>query len=371
MLSKLLKLDKSLLSKLRQYSSRPDIERKLPPQLQFNVSGPKRLSRSQTWAEWIVTTPGRQAVCAATVTATLTVTTGLWMAETIFPSVTQTFYSEQIPDIAKVPLRDQLVSGEEASIFQPPAELVKLSAKLWQRAGLTAEEHENIEVFTSNLLDPVIIGTTHCREGASVGFPRHMMWTKEDDIDLTHVRIKPYWNLFFPGFSIPEDADPEDLQELKESLILSPAAREFIVSKQMNVANGYLSWMQVFMPGAFMMLHYVNGVTVNQKLDLISKPRYQRLGFQLLWLYVVIVTFILASNMLKQFTERVHLENVVSSSDDARAALEYYTQSIKRNKILRKILGPDSHYYFLEDGDISPNVHEFKETSSSDSRGQC
>ena len=37
----------------------------------------------------------------------------------------------------------------------------------------------------------------------------------------------------------------------------------------------------------------------------------KRLGFQLLWLYVVIVTFILASNMLKQFTERVHLENVI------------------------------------------------------------
>ena len=39
-----LHLDKCLLDKCpTTYCSRPDIERKLPPQLQFNVSGPKRL----------------------------------------------------------------------------------------------------------------------------------------------------------------------------------------------------------------------------------------------------------------------------------------------------------------------------------------
>ena len=32
---------------------------------------------------------------------------------------------------------------------------------------------------------------------------------------LDNLRIKPYWNPFFPGFSIPKDVDPADLEELK------------------------------------------------------------------------------------------------------------------------------------------------------------
>jgi len=362
MFSKLLKLNTR--ARLRHFSNRPEIERKLPPQVQFNVTGPSRLKKTETWPEWIITMPGRKAAAALAVGSAATVTTALWVTHTVFPSWTQTFYEEQRPNTERLSFLEKVGGEERTNIYLPSPELVKLNAKLWQRAGLSDEDHENVELFTSTLLDPVLIGSTHCREGASVGFPRHMMWTSENDIDLDNLRIKPYWNPFFPGFSIPKDVDPADLEELKESLILSPAAREFIVSNQLLAANGYLSWIQVFLPGAFMLLHYVYGVTLNQKLDLISKPRYQRLGFQMLWFYLVFMTFIMMWNLVKQMSSSDYLESVVRSPEDARAALEFYTAMIKRNKILRKILGPESHYYFLENGEIIPNAHEFEDTNS-------
>lgn len=342
----------------RSFSSKQTGERVLPPQMNFNVSGMEKLRKNLTWGEWIITSDGRKVVCGVSVGLACSVSTALWFAQIIYPHVLQESYVEYKPDSVKLSILKK-IDKEEGNVYPPAPELIKLYSKLWQRAGLTEEEHEAVEIFTSNLLDPVVIGTTHCKEGASVGIPRSMMWMTEDEVDLTSVRFKPNWNRFFQGYSIPDTADPADLEELRRNLILSPAAREFIVSKSMAKANDYQAWFVTVIPGVFIMLHYVFGVRFNEVMKLLEGKRFIRLGVQSLWMYVMIMIMIVFINLSNAGSEKESIEDVIRSVEQADGAIEYYTKCLNRNKMLRKLIGEDSHYYFLESGDLVPFFYEF------------
>merc|ERR1712179_868997 len=130
----------------------------------------------------------------------------------------------------------RLETGDSKGVVATPRELDKIFGSQWQRAGLSPLEHERLAAFPGVLMDPVVIGTT-CKNGGSIGVPRHMMWTSEEEMQLDTVTFKPCLNKFFKGYKIPSGVEPEDLEELKCSLLLSPEARNFIVSKCMAKAN--------------------------------------------------------------------------------------------------------------------------------------
>merc|ERR1719244_1969594 len=142
-------------------------------------------------------------------------------------------------------------------MVEPPYHLVELASLLHERAGLDQNDMEHLEMFQTTALDPVVCGSTKNKIGASVGLPYTMLCKAKEDLDLNKVIIKPHWHLFFEGFRIAPDANPDDLDELKDSMVLSDAARSFIVSKCMYQSNSYNPIFQCFLPGYFVLLNFI------------------------------------------------------------------------------------------------------------------
>lgn len=351
-------------------SSNQGIERQLPPRMKFNPDGVEKLVKTKmSWDDWFASKTGRQVMMSISLAAASLASMSASLMTTILPGFTQDAYTEMQADAPDYSLADRLEKMELDGYVPPPRELVRLYATLWQRAGLDEYEHDKLTVFTSTLMDPVVVGTSHCRDGGSVGLPRHMLWKNEEEVDLESVTFKPYWNKFFKGFKIPQDADPEDIKELKESLLLSPEARQFIVSKCMAKANDYYFFFTIFLPLIMGSMHYVVGRRLNANLELFNKTkikniRFFRLGIQSLWGFVAVGMTIMLHNVFTRERDSGAVETVINSIQDAEAAAEFYNKCIRRNKVLRKIIGPESHYYIEEDGNIVVENWEFPEYTS-------
>jgi len=174
---------------------------------------------------------------------------------------------------------------------------------------------------------------------------------------------------FFKGYKIPSGVEPEDLEELKCSLLLSPEARNFIVSKCMAKANDYSYIPEIVANPFFVFVHYFGGLQINKKFKLFDKTltpkiRYYRLGIQAYWACLILVGTLVFHNLLNQDMHTAAINQVVHSVEEAEAAIEYYSKVIRRNKILRKIVGPESHYYIEEDGNLVAHIYEMTSYTS-------
>lgn len=352
---------------VRNMSSKGGI-RVLPPRIpvdgtRSSVSNLKKLSQKTSWFEWLRTSECRRLVMAVNCTAAAFLTAGLIGVKVLSTSYAQSTYSELEDGAAPVNWWRQMTQDEEPIVVKPSHLLVEMSSLLQERAGLNQKEMDHLEMFQTTSLDPVVIGTTKSKMGASVGLPYSMMCTTKDDLDLTKVIIKPYWNLYFKGFRIPQDAQYDDIEALKDSLILSDNAREFIVSKCMNQANSSSIWVSVFQPGILILLNYAFGKIVNTLLNKrqIKTPLYVKACGMLALQSFLVLFYFLSKGLKKDQAERDAIENVIRSSDQAQGAIEYYSKCITRNKLLRKILGKDSEYYLQEDGNIVPGFTSIPE----------
>jgi len=309
---------------------------------------------------WIVTENGRTWV-AYLVTFNVCVSVVFCLGiEIALPHYMQERYAETIPDM-KFDYADRF-DNFEGNNMPAPLELVNLLAKLGQKAELSPLQHEQTSVFTSKFLDPVVIGLARTRQGCHVGVPRHLMWTSKEEVDLDSVYFKTGLNYFFKGFRIPADADPELVDRLKDALVLSPGAREFIVSYGMNRGTiNYATYLCGIIPSVGMLYQYALGAAVNKKLNLFNEPRYRRLGFQATVWGIVAVTSLVTWNEIKGMANRGAIENIVRTEEDLSYAKEYYEKCLERNKLLREIIGSDSHYYIQENGELVPNFYEIPE----------
>lgn len=273
-------------------------------------------------------------------------------------------YSERTPDAPKITFGDW-ASGEKIKVYPASPDVLKLASLNMQRVGLTEELSDKIEVFTSALLDPVVTGSTFSNEGAAVGLPRHLVARTTEELDLSTIRIKPYWNRYFPGYVLPtEGVDQRDLEELKESMVLSPEALSFVVAKCLQKAQDYSTIVQTFLPGSMMLLHYIFGVKLNEDLGLMKRPRPLRLAIQSLWLVTVVLLTCAMHSEVRRYFEQKAIRSVVRTPAEKRGAVEFFSKSLARNQLLRRILGPESEYYFTEEGEVVAEFYEFPENVS-------
>ncbi len=152
--------------------------------------------------------------------------------------------------------------------------------------------------------------------------------------------------------------------ELKEAMVLSPEARSFLMSLCLQKAQDLSALINTFLPGIFMFAHYVGGVHLNESLGLMKRPRPLRLAVQSIWLSIAVVLACSVLSFLRRYLDRRAIQAVVRTPAEARAALEFFNKSLTRNKLLRGILGPDSEYYFTEEGEVVANFYELPENVS-------
>merc|ERR1711874_296178 len=62
--------------------------------------------------------------------------------------------------------------------------------------------------------------------------------------------------------------------------------------------------------------------------------------------------------------EKDAIEHVCRTEEEAEGAGEYYTKMLRRNKVLRQILGKEGEYYFKEDGELVSYFYEVPSLTS-------
>jgi len=318
-----------------------------------------RSKKELSWGEWMISEEGRKFVCIANAGIATVVFAVCASIETSLPRRTQLKYAEQIEGVEyEIIKRDDL---PEHHLYQPNKELARLGAShdISTRAKLDNVQTENTSVFVSELMDPVVIGTTYCRDGSMVGIPRHMMWTSKEEVDLTSVKFKPFFNPFFKGYKIPSDASPELMEELKEALVLTKEEREFAVSYFMAKGNQIIPWFHSFVPGVFVVMNYLMIRKINNGQKLFEKSRIIRVGISALITGINMLLLLISHNNFKDINNVEATETVIRTSEDVEHAVSFYNKLIKRNKIVRKILGSDDGgYYIDEEGEIYPAFYE-------------
>lgn len=349
---------------LRNFSNKSppfkDLEKAYAPKLS-GIPKKNRKSRIDHFFEWIVTLEGRKVFAnsiAASACLAIVFCIGIEIAA---PWRLLHSYAEidKEKDLDRLEL---IESNFEADQVAPSEELVMLMSKLGARAQLDEIDHMRTSVFASRLMNPLTIGTTGRKLGASHGFPRHMMWRTKDEVDLGSVYFKTNWNPLFQGYKVPENANPDKVEKLKESLVLSPGAREFIVSYMMNKGSlGYTTYACGTLPGVAIFYNYYIGSTMNKRFNLFEMPRWFRLGIQAFLFSTVIIMFTFSWNEIKRYAHIWAIDAVVRTDEEVEYAKEYYQKCLERNKILRDILGENSHYHIREDGEIEPNFYEILE----------
>eukprot|EP00088_Acartia_fossae_P066790 TRINITY_DN8294_c0_g1_i2.p1 TRINITY_DN8294_c0_g1~~TRINITY_DN8294_c0_g1_i2.p1 ORF type:complete len:427 (-),score=44.72 TRINITY_DN8294_c0_g1_i2:217-1497(-) len=242
-------------------------------------------------------------------------------------------------------------------------ELVNLYSECGARAGLTVGEYEKTSVFHTYMLDPVNIGNTFFLDGLHIGVPRHMTWTSVEETDLSSISITPFYNPLFDGFKIPVDRiDPDLLQQLKESFVMSSGARKFMMSYLMSQnSRHYGQHVLIALPGIMLILHYIFGLLMNSKQGLMEQKRFYRLGLQSLLLVICVGMALYSYNDIRSILNSNAMERVIRTPEEADDAIEFFEKCLERNRLLRKVIGKEAEYYIEEDGNIVPTFYEFSQ----------
>jgi len=245
-----------------------------------------------------------------------------------------------------------------SSEFESDPEMSKLSAMCRVRSGLALEQFDRLTLFESELLDPVTNGSLSTSSGAIIGMPGYMVRGEDKDLDLSKLVIKTNYNRWFKGFKIPEDISQEDTQELKDSLSFTKEEKNFIMSFCMAKAN---SWAAVVNTVAIPLTYffaYNFGHALNKKLQLFSRPRIFRIGLvgwiscTFLALYISWYNF---GNL--EFDSYIY-EDICKTIEQIDSGLSYYNKLLRRNVILRRVIGKEMDYYIQESGEYVPMIYQ-------------
>ena len=135
------------------------------------------------------------------------------------------------------------------------------------------------------------------------------------------------------------------VQQLKNSLTLTEAEKQFIMSHSMAKVNSWSPVCNVLAPPFAWFMAYNAGHKMNEKLNMFSKPRYARLAL-VGWLGAMhLLLYVMWFNLGNAEFDSGSLEQVCRTREDAEAGLSYYRKVLQRNKLLREMIGEDAHYY--------------------------
>eukprot|EP00092_Neocalanus_flemingeri_P004023 GFUD01004330.1.p1 GENE.GFUD01004330.1~~GFUD01004330.1.p1 ORF type:complete len:378 (+),score=125.49 GFUD01004330.1:39-1172(+) len=332
-----------------------------PPSIKFSVGGLEKTHPDSSWGAWLTSWPGRQQMATVVgLGGTCGVLTGFWCFKILIMEWMRDEYKEKGPQLS---LRARLEGFEEETGRSP--QLLKLLSDCQDRSGLDDANFDRVDVFYSCLLDPVLAGSTHTRQGGLVGLPRYML---EDDMNLGEVRVKTNYNKMFKGFKIPENISEEDKQEVERCMAVSTQEKQFLMSLSLTKVSSWSSIMNTAVPALVWAFHYTLAFRVNNKLGLFNKPRYIRCGLQALLACVSLCLYIVYINMSSMEGDTNAMTAVCRTREEVEVALGYYEKVVERNKMLRRLVGEGMEYYIQETGELVPLFYEIESFTSLGSR---
>lgn len=181
---------------------------------------------------------------------------------------------------------------------------------------------------------------------SSLGLPFYAHYENVEDVNFGDLKAKfvKALPLIVSDLTIDleelEGKSGSDIDELKETFVLSPDAKKFMIashliewtSKSINLCKS-MKFLSVFG------LYYVMTATINEQAAMFKKPFMLRLG-----VYMIVLSFI--SMIVLATTEycRSALDKTCDTlacklgPDYAAGGVEYYQKAIKRINLLRKLL---------------------------------
>lgn len=332
-----------------------------PPRVNFKIGGMEKIGGELSWQNWLLTFEARQQMAKYVgFGGTLVIMTGFYCFKLLFLVLMRDEYKEEGPQVR---LGKKLQGIEEDSNATP--KLMKLFSDCKERAGIDDDRLDQIEIFHSSLLDPVVAGTTYTKQGALVGLPSHML---EEEVAWRKMRVKTHFNKFFKGFVIPNDISQEDEEELKRLLLATPEEQKFLMSFSLCKVNTWTAIKDTALPVIFWPLVYFTGFNINNKLNLFTKPRFMRVGIQAVSATICLVLYICYVNMSSLESDTDALAEACKTKDEVEVAIGYFEKVLERNKLLRRLLGKEMENYVQEDGELVPLFYELDYFSRLSSR---
>jgi len=321
------------------------------PKLKFGLEGVKKIEADTSLQKWLVTFEGRRFMAQwVGFGGTVAILAGFWCFKLFMMEWVRDEYKE---DGSQVNLKQKLEGFEEDTYRSP--HLLKLLSDCQDRAGLDDVNISRVDVFFSNLIDPVVGGCTHTRQGGFVGVPRYIT----EEPDLSRMKLKTHYNKMFNGFKLPENIDEEDRKELLKCLTLSTSEKNFLMSFCLARAGSWYAVIETIMPAIFWVFHYILAFRINSRLDLLSKPRHLRFGIQALFASFSICFYLFFVNASNHEADFHCLDQVCKTIEDYEVAIGYFEKVLDRNKVLRRVVGEGIEYYIQPSGELEPMFYEF------------
>jgi len=150
----------------------------------------------------------------------------------------------------------------------------------------------------------------------------------------------------------------EDAQELKDSISFTKEENNFIMSFCMAKANSWLALANtVAMPLTYFFA-YNFGHALNKRLQLFSRPRIFRAGF-IGWIscaYLVLyISWYNYGNL--EFDSSIY-KDICKTKEQIDSGISYYDKLLRRNVILRRVIGKEMDYYIQESGEYVPMIYQ-------------
>jgi len=245
-----------------------------------------------------------------------------------------------------------------SSEFESDPSISKLSAMCRVRSGVELEQFDRLTLFESELLDPLTNGSLSTSSGAIIGMPGYMIRDEDNDPELSNLVIKTNYNRWFKGFKIPEDISQEDAQELKDSLSFTKEETNFIMSFCMAKANSWSALANTVAIPLTYFFAYNFGHALNKRLQLFSRPRIFRAGF-IGWIscaYLVLyISWYNYGNL--EFDSSIY-KDICKTKEQIDSGISYYDKLLRRNVILRRVIGKEMDYYIQESGEYVPMIYQ-------------
>ncbi|CAG0914662.1 unnamed protein product [Notodromas monacha] len=229
---------------------------------------------------------------------------------------------------------------EYASIFQAyyegfpvslRPEVRELAEKVRDEVAASTSDN-NVKFYVNCGFDPVTIGSTKTRFGATVGLPYNINYVSTEDINRVELNLN---EKLFPSSSA-------EGKKVLETLILSKDAQKFLIARELEIAHSYRVWISAFSTAGIIFLVYLWSHKFNKHLNLFSRSWKWRAT-----LYTILTAIALTIRMLLGDSYRNRLEMKADKfaselgPDFAAGGKEYLTKCLERNKMLRELLGDD------------------------------
>ena len=227
----------------------------------------------------------------------------------------------------------------------------------------TDKEANNLIYFVSDTLEPVLAGSLGSTNFWSIiGLPKFWnLWKTPDDVELDKVR--QCWPRVSRRLSslidcstsldvekVKELLSKDEIKELKETFILSVNAKKYIIaSTLMRARDDYTFLFDVHGWPFFVTLMKTFAVSLNDSLNMFSRPRFVRYTMYLVIFVMMAMTAISSQALAESRLVKDQAEKMKKLGPEyVSGAMEYYEKQIRRAELMRKA---QSHLYD-EEGDF-------------------